>query len=645
MPEGMKIRKDIKGFVQALHDEKLICGDSRGKWYYESFKMKMGRKLFNTLDCCRIAKVGHAFNICLDQLEKIPVRFNTSRQLSQKKEFSEFLQAAKVVRIILEEKKSHYKVKKQLDFLDQRIAGLKYRIEKCNGGFDKSDTINEEDIENLKIEARAWKGSEELYENKDLLPQEEAKLVKACEYPEFSKLLLSNPLLRLSFFKWVLRDNNPVDVFVQFPSTCKLLKTCLFSGRLGRFAQECLSIVRKNSSEGTKKVVTMPFEVQKDTGLETKNISILKSKKEVIFKGDYKVKIKDIFEDFKEKKDSPGKFEFFDGKISNFNSSEFGWWNPQKEDYDRIDLSKKDSEWWKDLPVFETLSEQKLKERYGIAEFITGNWVAIACSTRESASLNIRNSHAYLKMAIPNESGDYSIYPFGRFPAEFPNTLIKQVSFLADTTKAKASYPDENVFYSHRQHAYKPLMLSLEKGKALMEKVRSDLLQSREGQTVFQFCGENCAYWTQTLLEDLFKEDATDNKAVPNLFRCELLKAELRVWPINHFLKFVDELPEKIKNIRKKLPQAIRTFTKNLSKKLQLICLKIAEILLCSWRGVWVSENGQEVWKSVSTSLFRYNYKIFHSAYLHHQIMNNRFSGAVSMGNFFASQIVIPKTR
>src|ERR1700733_4155883 len=405
MPEGVKIRKDLKAFVQALNDEECICGDSAGKWYCEGLGMRLGRKLFSSLESCRLAKIGHAFNTCLDQLEKIPIRFNTGSQTFHKQELSEFLKAAEVVKRVLEQNKSHIEVKKQLDFLDQRIVGLRYRMEEHNGGLDKVAAADNKDVETLKVEARAWKVGQELYEIKGLLPEEEDKIVKACEYPEFLKLLLSNPFIRLSFFKWALRDNNPVDVFVQFPSTCKALKACLFSGRIGRFAQECLSIVHKNGSEGTKKIVTLPFEVQEDKGLGKKNINILKEKKEVVLKGNYKVTMKEIFEEFKSKNKRPAKFEFYEGKICNFNSFELGWWNPQKDDYERVDLSKNDSAWWKDLPVFETLSEQKLKDKYGIKELNEGEWVAIVNSTRESSSLNIHNSHGYLEMAIPDEKG------------------------------------------------------------------------------------------------------------------------------------------------------------------------------------------------------------------------------------------------
>jgi hypothetical protein len=633
----VKIRKDLKAFVQALNNEEVICGTSSGKWYFGGLGTRAIRKLSQNFESCRLAKVGYAFNTCLDQLEKIPIKFNTSHQLLQGQELSEFLQAAEVVKKVLNEHKGHPKVKKQLDFLDQRIIGLKYRMEKCNGGLDRAVILNEH-VESLKAEAIAWKKEQDLYEIKVLLPEEEVKIIQACEYPEFLKLLLSNPLLRLTFFKWALRDNNPVNVFVQFPSTCKLLKTCLFSGRIGRFTKECLSVVHKNCSEGTKKIATLPFEIQTDNGLEKKNINILKDKKEVVLRGNYKITMKEIFEEFKAKNERPSKFEFYEGKISNFNSFELGWWNPQKNDYERIDLSEKKITWWKGLPVFETLSEQELQVRYGIEELKKDEWVAIVNSTRESASLNIHNSHGYLEIAIPNEKGEYNIYPLGRFPARFPNTFIQKIFFLADTTEARVSYPDENVFYSHRQHAYKPFVISPEKGGKLMEALKADLLQAERGDSVFQFCGENCAYWIQKLLKDLF--NARGDPSVLDLFECHILKAELRVWPINNFIKFVKELPEKIKTVRKIMPKKVRTFTKHLSIKLQRICLRIAEFFLSSWRGRWVRENGKDVWKSISTSSFRDNYRIFHPAYLHHRIIKNKFfGGKVTMGHMFANQL------
>src|ERR1700722_13509164 len=148
MGDSMKISSDLKGFVQALNEEKPVCGETGGMWLCEDSISRGVRKILNN-DDCRIAKIGKAFNECLDELEHNPVLFSTPNQSFQNNQFTEWLNAAQVVRNLLAKYNVHPKVKKQMDLLDIRVAGLRYRIEQSNGGLDKSNMAAAEDIKRL----------------------------------------------------------------------------------------------------------------------------------------------------------------------------------------------------------------------------------------------------------------------------------------------------------------------------------------------------------------------------------------------------------------------------------------------------------------------------------------------------------------
>ncbi len=588
-------------FTQALNNGEKCVVESNGSWAVLNPVMQIFTKL-EWFEKRRLEKIAHVFENELDRLEKLPV--DVSQGNSQKPVLDLYLGAIKAVKERIEPFKTSKELGLHWEALSYRTAALRYRMESVKPA--EAPKKNQEEA--LAKLAEEWKESYDLYQDKALTDSEIAKIKEACLYPEFVDVISESKALKDFFFRWALRDNNSVDAFVQFPATCERLKSCLIAGRTGYFAKEFQWV----QTQGHEKVLTLPFEVQEGEQLVTRAISILDESKEVVLRGGYKLTINKVMEAFRNKNNDVGCLEFL-GKqgISNWHCHELGRWNPEKGIVEQIDLSEENGLWWEQLPVFETIDVEKAKSRYGIASLEQGQWVVVAKSTRESPSLDIDRSHGYLEVLIPAEEG-YNVYPLGKFAKNFPRSLLQKAMVLANTVEARIQYPDENPYYSHRQQATAPYVTTEEKGKAVMESIRKDLLQAREGNIVFMFGWENCAFWPQQKLTEHLGQEA------PNFFVAPAIESYPQMEPLKTAFNFCRTLPEKIKNV----------------------ALRIVAFLMGSWRGMHVMEKGQKVFKSMMRSGFSKECEMYHPAYLHKRIQKQSIPGNVYLGHHFAPQMV-----
>lgn len=609
----MSIAADFTAFKDALISENTkVTTDSRGNWH-ELHRMKGP---FTDLACFEQTRwISIAKNMVkeLDRIEKIPVKFNGA--CDQHEMFKEHLEAAQYIKKQLKAHKTSKKVRTQWNKLRQRMEALRYRIEASNGGADRIVAAGE-NVEELVSLAVAWKEKYPLYQDTSISDSERQKLVEAASYPKFAKLLKIDAETRNQFFRWVIRDNISVDTFVQFPSTCMRLKFALISGRVGRFAKH----FRFVSKESGQKEFRLPFQIQENAGLATREISILDESRRLNLRGNYELSIRDIINVFKNKNDDPGKLEFLGTQgIGNWHSHELGHWNPEAGAIEKIDISVENSRWWELLPEYEHLSLAEAKARYGIDELQQRHWVAVAKSTRESLTLDIDRSHGYFEILVPDRvNGGYQLFPLGKFAKEFPKSIIEKFLFVTNTLESRIEFPDENPFYSHRQQASAPFVIEDHQGLELMEMIRKDLKAAREGNVVFQFAWENCAWWPQQRLEELLgpEDAAAEQGRVPNLFVDSAVKSKPKAQPLKFIFAVCRRLPECIQNT----------------------VVRIVAFLLGSFRGKWVEEEGQKVFKSMKTSQFEVNCEMYHPAMLHDRIQGNTVPGVVTFGHHFLPQ-------
>lgn len=612
------IEKDLPAFTQALSEGKRITCNRKGEWRQESWGARVVRWLFGSKDQ-RIVNVARAFTSQLDILERTPVKTYHKAEANQKdtEKFQAYLNAAGVVQKVLGACKSKA-AKQQLNNLAYRVAGLKYRIGAKLGGMDKLQ--ENADVAELVDLATEWKKSYPLYEDKTLSEEEKAKLQKASVYPEFVKLLKNNAPLSTFFFKWALRDNCPVDAFVEFPAVTERLKQSLVSCRVGRFIDgqpERFKLLHytpplKKANEGPsyiEKHVELPFGIEEDGKVRVERISILDERREVKLKNDDTRTIKQILDSFAAKNDASGDLEMFGEGIR--------VWDMQ--DLRKIDLSEKNKDWYKQLPVFEKIGPEAVSKRLGLdleevrRSRAEGKWIAIVKASRESNTLDVDKSHGYFEVLLPTDDGKYQVLPFGKYARHWPESALKKLLFITDTVEARIEYPDQNEFFSQRQQAFAPKIIKHEDGIELMENVRKELFEARKGNIVFQFGWENCAWLWQKVMDKTFGPKRFGGP-IPEYFKAPLSKAR----PLNPVLK-------RILNVS-------RVF----SGKLQNLVVRIIEFFLLSWRGTYVVENGKRVFKSMASSPHVRKLEMYHPSMLHERIKSGEIPGRITFGNMFA---------
>lgn len=613
---SMRITDDFSAFKNALiEDNSILLTDREGNWNPVcGLKSRLA-----TLGCFEAARLsGIARNLIqeFDRLERVPVKRQEAD--SQIQIYADCLESARFVAKHLRKHLTAGKVKTLFGSLCQRIIAMQYRIEENNGGLNRQEESGRL-LTQLQVAAIKWKEEYPLYQNKDLIQTEIDKLKEASRYPEFCKLVLYDSSICHLFFRCVIRDNNNVDSFVQFPSVCQRLKLALLSGRIGKFANSFDFV----NWAGDEKVMSLPVQIEAEDGrLTTKNISILDENTRVRLPFAYELTVGKIIDIFARKNIDPGNLEFFQScGITNWNTRELGRYNAHTEDYERIDLHENNKDWLFQLPALELLSLKQVKERYGIDNLTSDQFIAVAMSTRESASLDINLSHGYFSFLIFDESEQkYRVLPMGKFAKHFPSNILEKALFLTNTVESRIVYPDENSFYSHRQQASAAFVLSKEEGRELMEKVRKDLIAAHKGNMVFQFAGENCAWWPQKRLEELFdsrnKGDHPANPDLPNIFLAPVLDAQPSMQPIKAIFSFCRFLPQTIQNL----------------------VLKIAAFIFGSWRGIFIEKDGDKVYKSVSNSCFGINCEMYHPAILHKRIQSKEINGKVWFGHHMAVQ-------
>lgn len=592
---------DKNNFVDvAEHLEKTALMIAQKQWkLIHGLRFQRVIQNFFSPEKNRLIPLGQACNHLLDQVEKTATLFSAdeSKTQDQKKYYLTCLKTAKTVISILSPSRSD-KVKAQLESLQQRVAALQYRIEAVNGGLDRTP-VDPQLVDRLCEMAMKWKTNHALIKNNALSAREVKKLQESSTYPQFAEVMLGSPSLQDTFFSWVLRDNNGVSQFVEYPGTCARIKSAYLACRIGRLGGTMFPIkkIETNGGEVQEKVVCLPFYINN----KIEYISILNESKKVVLKGGWEMTIGRALNIFAKKNKEIGDLEFFGSTgITVWNCHELGSWNPFTHSYDRIDLAK--DKWWKQLDVLEEISKEELERRSG--EVLNSDeWIAFAKSTRSTEDMDLDGRHGYLEVAVPTDKGTYAIYPFGNFAVVFPNSLWEFVLFIANTLRGTVSYPDENFFYSHRQQASSPLRLSADQGLFLMKILQKELIKARFGHMIFQFGGENCAFWVQNVLNKL-------DKKIHNFFRLDFIEST----PLNPVLG-------KVFDLFRIVPCFLRP-----------CAIKTVDTLLGSFRGIEVFENQKRVYKTHRDSHVRNDFVIYQPGYLHKQIETGDIKGSISTG-------------
>lgn len=525
------------------------------------------------------------FEKCFSECETRPIVFSLS-ELCDNNQSLELIANAKSFMQELALWNSS-KAKKYALKIKRNIIALLYRLEKINGGMDKGN-INKIKMNKLAKLAQTWKKENPIIINKNLEYNETIKLQECTRYDAFIDLLFMDNKLLTEFFNWAIRDNNAIAPFIEFPSVIDKLNLCALNGRIGRHGGNALVITKVENSRGIlEKNLTLP--------IEGKPINILDGSKEIVFKGNYKLTIAQIFDVFKNKKYRVGELEFMADGIMNWNVHYLGSWDADKQVHHTIDLHLPG--WWRNLPAFETLNRTQAERRYG-KKIAAGEWVVAACASRGSPTLDFDQTHAYSEVAIPIHDDRYAIFNFGKFAFTFPSTFFENVAMICENVHATIAYPDENVFYTHRQHALYAFVLNPCEGFILMDSIKQDMLKSRERNFIFQIESENCAKWIYEKLIDTFGEGK-----VPNLFKMPLLNTEPG-GVVGVIFKLIRKLPASI----------------------QTPVITFFHLFLGAARVTKIFEKGAPVEKSLTRHSFWQTAEVYLPALLNHQVLQGELA-------------------
>ncbi len=587
----------------ALLNKDPVVFNQKGEWYLEGSKERIVRRLKGG---SRLDLTAKELIRQLDLLEQQPVRYEVSleQELKAKQTYQNWISLAKAIDKCLYDKsiKKHPELQKTRRLLQSRLIGLHYRIGQAHGGLQRLKEPYKDFYDELVVWAGEWKSKNKIFPDPSLDNSDLRQLELASRYPKFFYFLKSNPHARHRFFAWSIRDCLNVETFIQFPSLSKWIKKSLLSGRLGYWGPGLTRIREVEQSDGSiEKQVMLPFEGQK--------ISLLDRSKKINFKHDYVLSIEEIFKMFSRRNIEVGNIEFVGKKgFINFNSYEWGAWDPKDKKYHRIDLEKPD--FYRQLDEHERLTAEEVTHRYQITPQ-SGQYFKVICASRkEVKSMELIGTHGWKELGAPNEDGTWTVYSHGRFAIPFPVTLLENLAFLAKTAQVRYSSHDENrLAYTFRQHAVSAEVISEEAAKKHFEDLRLRLKKAFENKGYFQFGYKNCAYWPEHSTRKI--NTALDpDCSTPEYFRMDLLNSTSKT-PVGTIMGYVRGLP----------------------KGFQKVWIRMITFLLGGWRSRYLQKDGKRVSRNMMNGKFMKDFRIYYPAYLHTQILSGKIQGRLGAGN------------
>lgn len=568
-------------FVKALQNDEVVYVGKNGLWntYPWWFPRLIKRQL------------RHLITL-LDDSEKLPLLIDKTDKRNPK---TLSIQARYLDAIIAMEsyvlRRGFSKKHPLFHRFKLRLLALMYRLEEIR----KTDYDHILYAE-LLLAAVEWKKHEKSYWKPAIDSKEEHIIQKCCEYPHFIKEVFNSSKTLKFFFKWVLRDRLPIEPLIQYPAMMELLHRCLLVGRISKMGGHLLEIKETplaKDSEVIEKTLTLPF--------EGKSVNILDTHAKVKLRGEYTLTIAQVLEIFEKKKFFPGNLEFLHDGIINWNTHKLAYWDAPEKLYVTIDLLCE--EWWKQLPELETVTTAQAREKYGV--FLDGiHWNFAIRASREDHSLNFERCHSYLEIAIPCGKDHYAIYDFGKFATKFPENEWQKLWQFSVFSPAAIAYPDENIFFTHRQHVNFSHLTTQEEGLAIMSSIKDDMIEARKNNLVFQIESENCGNWIYGILFDHL--GAT---RVPNHYKIALIHTEPQGL-IKWIFDCVKKLPSKFHN-----------------RALTWLHLPFG-----AWKGVHLmKETGESTHKSLTKTDFWQDTVVFLPAMLHRKYEEDHISQAIEV--------------
>jgi len=461
-----------------------------------------------------------AFSSDLDCLEKNTFLFERQPNYQKEIEFGNILQSQLELNLI--------KPNDQTITTILKVLSLQYRIKGGFGGLDrlKDDAYDKAIVDHLNTVLKKWKGAKgQLYFDKRITSKDNEKIETLSRYPNFISILLKNEKITDAFFKLVFRDNFPIKLLIQYYKTCSEdLKVSLLAIRVGFFNKFDRQILKNENN------ILDNSSIKKDLKflINGKFVTILDDNALIELNGDIGFTWKYIKELWENNKKFPAQMEVFENKgLICFKPQGLEY----AEDFKRCSIDTTAPKFWEKLPIFLTMSKERLEKMLNIK--ITPDKPCVA--TIESSCMDplfVDGAHGASTIYLPSEDGSsYQVFPFGKYAKEFPQSKLEQLSFLGGTVEAQLTYPDPTPFYTQRMHGVAPHLITFDEAEKLLTMYGKDIW-------FFQFAGNNCSAEFQLIFEKVFNDKT-------NYFNLPMMETK-QIFPLNYILPPMKYIPESL---------------------------------------------------------------------------------------------------
>lgn len=430
--------------------------------------------------------------VILDHLKKV------SDELSDRELGNGYSLVAKKVSGLVKQFPKSESVEELFIGLKRQQYGLQYRfgLVRKNRNPDSTQFQNILDEWKDRPQVEFWRRSYKWREFDD------RQLTKLASYGKVAKRLLNNDRFQNEVMDLVIRGKLPVEWVVEYPNLARGLEYHL-SERIGRMRGAIAKIGRKEGHKVPEILVDGKWQ------------SIFPLDRTINIRGWPKT-MGEVMSIFADREERMGDYEVFPTTgITPWNDFELGW-KDLSGDYTRISIpiyyslvseySKED--WWRPLPPIDRIDAREVNEYFGV-EMKSGQWGEVKRASRLTQNLNYLHNHSWTEMLIPVLGPDrqpvepalWDVYPFGKYPKEYPIGLMNGVTFCLKTHDSVVGYVDENVYNLRREHEGKCDVGTQEDGLRVMNKIYEDIALGYNGELRFQIMGSNCDYWTNRIIE------------------------------------------------------------------------------------------------------------------------------------------------
>ncbi|MBA3722853.1 MAG: hypothetical protein H0W88_10705 [Parachlamydiaceae bacterium] len=502
----------------------------------------------------RILKMTHVVNQAFVDLEQKGIKIfdpsinNWHYQLKAQKYYERFTIYLKVAEQIRQMvggiKNLSPELKEEFHALECHMIGLKYSLGAREGGVDKLEAPDQLIFEKLKVRILQKKLGQPLNVDKELNRLEIEQLEEAACYPEWVQILLKNSAYEDFFYKTIIRDYNPVSVFIMCPDTQKQIKKALLTGIIGRIRrpgeEESLAfqIASTKTANISKRILTLPVYHSDDFSTFDKQkqerVNILKPTHLVTFRnGNYRLTIKEILTELSKKNEREVKVNLCAFGLINRHPVH-GKWDAERQ---RFVLPPMTLVNWTDyVPPGEIVNQDELEKRY--SDSIKDKEIFFkVVATREQRDLYIIGTHGFLQTYIHMGDRKWKVLDMGVFMTRFQQGGLDGLSLICNTVKRVLCLMDQNGSYSQRQKAALPLFTTHKAAREIL----NSMYHIMEDEDIFQLGGQNCSHPIQTTIENVVPN-------TPNYYKLPIYRARFNFLPLDAYFSLLGNLPIRVCN-------------------------------------------------------------------------------------------------